>query len=172
MNNNYLAHYGVLGMKWGRRKTAPSLSTMQRAQKSAENAEAKTKLAKQRLIEQKKINKQANREWSKAYDKLAAHPIDNLFNTKKGREYSKDLDSKSEALRREHAAYKKAKAGYKSAKKMQATKVKDVVKLYEKEIADGQGFLGNLYGAYTGSNKGTASLYYEIAKKDPDFRKN
>ena len=100
---NYLAHYGVLGMKWGVRKSSYS-----QAKSNYKNAKKQKKAA------------------YKAYKKSYNHATNHLAgwgnfapsNTKIGKENARrwnDVHSKGNASIKADAAYKKAKSEYKNS---------------------------------------------------------
>jgi hypothetical protein len=100
---NYLAHYGVLGMKWGVRK------------KSYSQAESNYRSAK-------KAKKAASKAYHKSYDRATNHlgGFGNFApsNTKVGKENTRrwnDVLSKAKASNEADAAYKKAKSEYKNS---------------------------------------------------------
>lgn len=65
MDNNYLAHYGVLGMKWGVRKSRGASSKTPRRQRtwSDDAREAST-------IKKKKVNQMSNAELRKVNERV------------------------------------------------------------------------------------------------------
>lgn len=96
-----LYHYGVKGMKWGRRKASYETSAIRKS------------------YDQAKANKKAARKaYNKAYDKYAANPL-NAF-TKKGTERWGDVLDKAKASNKADQEYKKAKKARKQAIKSTA----------------------------------------------------
>ena len=100
---NYLAHYGVLGMKWGVRK------------KSYSQAESNYRSAKS---QKKAAAKAAHKSYNRATNHLGGFGNFAPSNTKVGKENDRrwnDALSKIEASNKADAAYKKAKSEYKNS---------------------------------------------------------
>ena len=136
---NYLAHYGVLGMKWGVRK------------KSYSQAESNYRSAK-------KAKKQASKAYYKSYNRASNHlgGLGNFApsNTKIGKENTRlwnDAVSKAEASNKADAAYKKAKSEYKNSTEYK-TKRNNTLKTAAKV---GAAVLGTALAAYGGYKAAT-----------------
>ena len=99
-----LAHYGVKGMRWGKRSRRPQL------EKSA---------TRQKLDATKTKKKAAYKEYSKAYNDYAHNPLNSF--TKKGAQKGNLMVEKA-------VKYNSANAEYKSAKRDRKDKIK---KTYE-----------------------------------------
>lgn len=112
MNDTYLLHYGVKGMRWGHRKAQP-MSELDR-----KRADYKT------------AKKEYNKSFNKAYNRAAAaySPI------KKHREANDarwdDAANKAEALRKAKADYKTAKKQSKQSANKTNSKPKDKIDTY------------------------------------------
>ena len=148
-NTSTLYHYGVKGMKWGKRRNPREIETDRRNNK-------------RQLKESKKKYREANKEWSKAYDKVARNPIANLFNTKKGKEYGKKLDSASQKLYETREQYAKQKKKYKEVEKLAKLEIKDLKTQYKKELAAGQNAFQNAFDKLTAANQYYADLKYNL----------
>lgn len=94
-----LMHYGVKGMKWGRRKAPTSVGNARAAYKSAKKA--------------------YNKSFNKAYNYSGRHAIGQYINKDKRAESDRrwnDAADKAAALRTAKANYKKTKIDYKRSK--------------------------------------------------------
>ena len=106
-----LMHYGVKGMKWGRRKAPTSVSNAKAAYKSAKKA--------------------YNKSYYSAYGYSQRHAIGQYVNKKKKAESIRRWDdalNKAATLREAKANYKKTKADYKRSK------VSDYSKKYDEAV--------------------------------------
>lgn len=83
---NELAHFGVLGMKWGVRRTETQLGKSS-GDKSISNKDSK-KAAKQLKKSQKKWDKNYNANWLKAYNK-AVDQVNNKVIPELNKKYKK-----------------------------------------------------------------------------------
>lgn len=116
-----LMHYGVLGMKWGKRKALPTSSTYSKVQST------------------KAQYKQAKKAYNKAYSYSSRHTIGQFTNKKK----------KAESDRRWNDAYdkanavEKAKTDYKQAKTERKDKINSTYRDIQKNTSLGEKLIYN-----------------------------
>lgn len=114
--NGELYHYGVKGMKWGRRKASYDSSPVGNA--------------KRKMVEAKKAKKAANREYSKSFNKATTLWGAYGPNSKK---YTDDLVRTAENANKADKAYLAAKKSYKKAKS--DAKINKKIAAEERDIA-------------------------------------
>lgn len=119
ISDNELYHYGVPGMRWGRRKK-------QYGESAIVSNVRKTKAA----------YKSANKAYSKAYNKASSKSIAELSPFKKHRQANdarwKDVVKKAEAANKAEIAYKEAKRARKTAIKSTTNDVHKSASLVDK----------------------------------------
>lgn len=142
LDENFLAHFGVPGMKWGHRKAQSSSGTLsKRKQKKLKKAEVKAALKKNKQDYRNAKNKADERynkdvkEYKEAYGKVQDHfnkkqktfqeknntrMIDYTIEEKRNDSlqalYAKYADTNAKAFSRRSASYRKAKNVYKNNK--------------------------------------------------------
>lgn len=127
LNEDYLQHYGVLGMKWGvrRRTQLPTSST----RKKYDDTKVNYKAAK----------KAYNKAFNKASNYSSAHAIGQWTNKKKSAEADKRWD---DAINKADAV-NKAKTQYKQAKQERKQKIKDTYEDISKKSTFGERLVYN-----------------------------
>lgn len=115
-----LQHYGVLGMKWGHRKS-----------------QLRDNMSSARLA-YKKANKAYNKAFNRAYEYSARHPVSQFVSKKKKTESDKRWNDAYNAAKNTD----KAKAAYKSAKKEYRTERNAAYK--KTVISNGHKFVAKL----------------------------
>ena len=124
-HDNYLAHYGIKGMRWGHRKN-PEVANARSAYKQA--------------------RKEYNKSYNKAYNYSSRHLVSQFTNAKRKAESDRrweDADKKADKVIESRTAYKQAKKAYKQTPegKAQAERTK-------KAIAAGTAVAGTALAAY------------------------
>lgn len=148
-----LMHYGVPGMKWGKRKARPQ-------------SEVSTA---------RKAYRQAKREYTKSFNKAYNRSAAALSPFKKHREANDarwdDAIDKANAANKAKATLKKAKATAKAKAKaeralakIEKQNKKDFIKTRSKEIQKGSSVVGKMWNAYTGGHKIQAEIEYNLRK--------
>lgn len=127
--NDELIHYGVPGMKWGKRKALPVSNTRKRFTSS-----------KQKMYDAKARKRTANAAYSKAFDRLSNGYAN--FGAR-GRANRKEFERTLNESRKADEAYKSAKKAYKSAKKNRKNSIDAAYEKIRKDSSYGERFLYN-----------------------------
>ena len=133
-----LYHYGVPGMKWGKRKAIPM---------SSGNIMSRIKKQDSKLDASKSGLKSSKKAYEKAYDDYFEGRVASGSTVDKTRSNLKDAKTKY-------------KADQKTAKQLK----KDFIKARSKEIAKGQNIVSRIISGITNSNKYQAELEYNLRK--------
>ncbi len=165
MTEAELRHYGVVGMKWGKRKTQPpSTIDIKKAQKKAESAERKAINRKQK--KDKAFDESFKDYWDsevenyiKTNNRMYKYTSEaNKINDKI--EYGKALEKYTKS----EAKYQEAKNAYVDARRIARSSIKDVKELYKQELIAGQSFTEYVIGNISGSNNRYATKMYNQNK--------
>lgn len=160
--NNELTHYGVPGMKWGKRKAKyEGVSTNGSKKRAYEDA--KTKLAAARSVK-----KSANREYTQAFNKAYNKSLAAYSPFKKARENNEKrwniAMNKGVASAKADRAYKSAKKTMKVAKKAAKIEAKAVKQKYRDQYMKGASKAGKIYAKLTDADKYYAEMMYDLNK--------
>ena len=191
VNADELKHYGVPGMKWGRRKSTYTYAYgqtpkngYQKAMRSiggtkfAKNAIANSKMSssqkkkaleEQAVLADEKAYNKAKKKAAKTGGRITYDVATKKYNVDVSKDGSKKMGAEKarqqmiDAKRsKDSAQIKNAKTAYKVAKKMANVEAKAVKREYQKEYMKGASLAGKLYAKYTGSHKYYADMMYDI----------
>ena len=149
INVDELMHYGVPGMKWGRRKNISLDGSKKRAAEKA----------RRQMISAKQNKRAKQKEFSKAYRE--GNKPKNWFGENANKVNSATEKAAQESFKAD-MQYKAKKKAYKVAKKMANIEAKEVKKKYRNEYMKGASLVGKLYAKYTGSHRYYADMMYDI----------
>ena len=160
MNENELMHYGVPGMKWGKRKARyEGISTDGSKKRAYEQS-------RQALIKAKQNKKAALKTYSKTYDNWRNKAIADLSPIKKHRDASKkryeDTIKTAKAANSAEKQYKAAKKAMKVAKKAANIEAKAIKQKYRDQYMKGASMAGKIYAKLTDADKHYADLAYGL----------
>lgn len=147
-----LCHYGVLGMKWGKRKVRYTSGDP-------------VYNAKQKMLTAKNNKKKANKQFDRAYRDRNSWILNSQFDKKSNQQRQKALDKAASKASQADNAYKKAKKAYKLVKKYEKQKYKDTINKYKKEINKAESLVGRVYNKLTGSDRYQAEIKYDMEKR-------
>lgn len=111
-DDNYLAHYGVKGMKWGVRRMSDEVRS---SRQGVRDARANLKAARVNRESARIDKRNAYRMYSKTFDQSLK--LKNQINPTKSKAYNKKIVETAEASGRADKAYKQTKRDVKSAKR-------------------------------------------------------
>lgn len=159
-NADELYHYGVPGMKWGKRKARyEGVSTDGSKRRAYEQS-------RQALIEAKRNKKAASKVYSKTYDNWRNKAIADLSPIKKHRDASnkrfEDTVKAAKAANSAEKKYKAAKKAMKVAKKAANIEAKAVKQKYREQYMKGASVAGKIYAKLTDADKHYADLAYGL----------
>lgn len=189
INIDELTHYGIPGMKWGKRKSSYTYAygqTPKSGYQKAMRSLGGTKFAKKAIAisklsgpqKKKALEEQAVLADEKAYNKAkrkAAKTGGTITYDIATKKYNVNVSTDGSKKRaaekaRQHmidakrskdsAQIKASKKAYKAAKKMANVEAKEVKKMYRKEYMKGSTVAGKLYAKYTGSHSLYADMMY------------
>jgi hypothetical protein len=165
-NENELYHYGVPGMKWGKRKARPSPTTDGSAKKAYEKAKAKTAKARDERDATKTLY---NKAFNRAYNKNHPYSLSREKRQASDKRWEEVAD-KAKKLNTANSKYKAAKKAEKAAKKMAKAEAKAVKKAYRKQYMQGQSAAGKVWAKLTDLDRYYAESAYK--KNKGVFNKN
>lgn len=148
-----LYHYGVLGMKWGRRKARPI--------KGGESSYA----AYLRMQKAKANKRAANRSFNSAYRHDRSLIRRSQFDKADNKRSSQELMKAAQKSNKADKEYKKAKKAYKAVKKYEKQKVKDIKEKYSKEYLSGKSSTGKAISKILGTDRNYANTMYDMEKR-------
>lgn len=154
-NPDVLCHYGVKGMKWGRRKANyTSITTDGSKRRAYDNAQKRLETARaNKKVAQKVYNKSFNKATSLrgAYGKNSKANVDRMMEAAK-------------ASNKADRQYKAAKQAAKAAKKMAKIEASVVKTKYREQYMKGQSAVGKAMARLTNADKHYADAAYEANK--------
>lgn len=157
-----LYHYGVPGMKWGKRKAVPTAADV-KAKKAA--------------------YKQANKDFNKAFNRADSRNLAAFSPIKKHREANtarwENVHDKARALDKAKTEYKAVKKAFKAdakakakadraLKKMEKQSYNEAVKQRSKEILKGKSVVGKIWDVTTGGHKIQAEIEVGLERRGYD----
>lgn len=166
INETELYHYGVPGMKWGKRKARPSPTTDGSAKKAYEKAKTKTAKARDDRDAAKTLY---NKSFNRAYNKNRPYSLSKEKRQASTERWDEAI-SKADKLNQATAKYKAAKKAEKAAKKMAKVEAKAVKKAYRKQYMDGQNAAGKVWAKLTDVDRHYAEISYK--QNNGAFNKN
>lgn len=148
-----LYHYGVPGMKWGRRKARPV--------KGGQSSSA----AYLRMQKAKENKNTARRSFNSAYRHDRSLIRRSQFDKADNKRSSQELMKAAQKSNKADKEYKKAKKAYKSVKKHEKQKVKDIKAKYSKEYLSGKSPAGKAMSKMLGTDRNYANTMYDMEKR-------
>lgn len=149
-----LKHYGIPGMKWGKRKARPVVSLDGSKKRAYDTA--------RKQFEQARIQKKtANSAYNKAFNE--GSKIRNMFG-ERGKAHTNEIVRTAEQANASDKQYKTAKKAMKVAKKAAKIEAKAVKKEYRKEYMKGLSTAGKIWAKYTDGDRIYADLAYSQNK--------
>lgn len=157
-NETELYHYGVPGMKWGKRKARPSPTTDGSAKKKYEKAKAKTAKARD---DRDAANTLYNKAFNRAFNRNNPYSLSKKRRQASAERWNEAYD-KAEKLKAANSKYKAAKKAEKAAKKMAKVEAKEVKKKYREQYMKGESAAGKVYAKLTDAHKYYADMMYTL----------
>lgn len=163
VNADDLMHYGVPGMRWGRRKIQKWATSKHQPSSVKSSVLSGVYAATGSKKIGKALDKSNDRDtanWKRA--KKAYADISSTDGSKK-RAAEKARQEMINAKRsKDSTRIKSAKTAYKVAKKMANVEAKSVKEKYRKEYMKGASLVGKTYAKTTGAHKHYADMMYDI----------
>ena len=160
--SNSLTHYGVPGMKWGKRKARyEGVSTDGSKRRAMESARQKMAAARS---DKRAANKAYNKSFNRAYNR-SSNGYASLVSKKRREDndiHWEDAFNKADKKYKANKKYKAAKKAYKAAKKAANVEAKAVKTKYREQYMKGASTAGKIYAKLTNADKYYAESMYSL----------
>jgi hypothetical protein len=155
-NTDELYHYGVPGMKWGKRKARYEGVSTDGSKKAAYAR------ARQQLAQAKTNRKVANKAYDKAYRNANSLILNSQFNKADNKRRNDEMMDAAKKAGAADKKYKAAKKAMKVAKKAANVEAKAVKQKYRDQYMKGSSMVGKIYAKLTDADKHYAEMMYGL----------